>query len=274
MFIAVSICICLSGCTTLKINKHSFMNCEDTSGWEGMVKVNKQLKHSGDGCFELYGKYRTELLYSKLIPVDVNEEYNLSAWMRTLDERYPASAYLGLYMYDKNKKVINIHNVGIHPDTETTLAKDVHKGSKELHVIKNPKWTKVPYKAVAFNVESQYQDLPNYNISPQIENIIDDGEQYKVVLKTPMNEAYPAGTKVRLHFPWGMPFLYGASGWMPAEWKEFSISLKGEAQSGNVRDQFWRGTKYVRVFIWFGNWNRKPESEARLLVDDINFSLE
>ena len=35
---------------------------------------------------------------------------------------------------------------------------------------------------------------------------------------------------------------------------------------------FWKGTAYVRPFIWFGNWNRLPKKGAKLLVD--GFSME
>ena len=49
----------------------------------------------------------------------------------------------------------------------------------------------------------------------------------------------------------------------PAEWKQFSTTLKGEAQSGISKEKFWKGTKFVRVFAWFGNDNRIPEKGAR-----------
>jgi hypothetical protein len=48
--------------------------------------------------------------------------------------------------------------------------------------------------------------------------------------------------------------------------------MHGIAKSGTPIDKFWAGTKYVRVFVWFGNWNRKPEKGAKLLVDDIKFT--
>jgi hypothetical protein len=58
---------------------------------------------------------------------------------------------------------------------------------------------------------------------------------------------------------------------MPAEWKQFSTAMSGEAQSGAPGDKFWPGTKYVRVFVWFGNYDKIPKEGARLLVDDITF---
>ena len=248
----------------------NLVNCEDPSEWKGMVKVNTQIKRYGKGSFELYGKYATKIISSRMIPIDMNKTYTFSAWMRTLDKQLPASANMGLFMYDKNKKPILMRNVGISQGTETTLSTSVAKGAKELRIVKNAKWLNRTH-AVAFNAEAEYQDLPNFDISSRIKNVIDEGEQYRIILSKALKRAYPAGTKVRLHFPFGVPFYLGADGWMPTEWKKFSVTMAGEALCGIPGNKFWQGTKYVRIFVWFGNWNRKPKKGARLLVDDIKF---
>jgi hypothetical protein len=252
----------------------NLVHCKNSAEWEGMVKLNYQVKRSGDNSFELYGKYPTEMICKQMIPVDINKTYKLSIWMRTLDQQLPASGYFGLRMYDKNKKPININNVAVFSATETTLVAGIVKGSKELRVAKNERWLQEKYSAVAFNIETDYKDLPNFNISPQIDKIVDEGENYKVILRSSIDADYPAGIKVRLHSPWGNPFFWIASGWMPTEWKQFSAILKGESPCGIPNDKFWTGTKYVRVFIWFGNWDRIPKDGARLLVDDIKFTCE
>ncbi len=249
------------------------VDCKNPAEWEGMVKSNDLVKHSGNSSFELYGKYPTEIICKQMIPIDLDKTYKLSAWMRTLDKQFPASGYFGLRMYDKDQKPINFNNVAVFPATETTLAADAVKDAKELSVVKNAEWLKPKDSAVAFNVEDKYQDLPNFDLA-RVDKIVDEGGQYKVTLKTPLKKAYPAGTRIRLHSPWGAPFYWVASDWMPAEWKQFSTSMKGEAQSGTPKDKFWKGTKYVRVFVWFGNYNRIPEKDARLLVDDIKFTCE
>jgi len=249
------------------------VNCENPAEWEGMVKYNDQVKRSGNTSFELYGEYRTEIICKQMIPIDFNKIYKLSVWMRTLDKQLPASGFFGLRMYDKDKKNININNVAVFPATETTLVTDAVKDSKELRVVKNNEWLKQKYSAIAFNIEDKYQDLPNFDIS-RVDKIIYEGGEYKVMLLAPLKKKYPAGTKVRLHSPFEVPFYWVASDWMPTEWKQFSATMKGEAQSGAPKDKFWKGTKYVRVFAWFGNYNRIPEKGARLLVDDIKFTCE
>ncbi len=249
------------------------VDCKNPAEWKGMVKLNNQIKHSGDSCFELYGKYATEITCKQMIPIDLGKTYRLSVWLRTLDEQLPASANFGLRMYDKDKNPININNVTVYPNTETTLAADAVKGEKELFVVKNVEWLKAKNSAIAFNSETNYRDLPNFAVS-RVDKIVDEGERYKVTLQGALGKAYPAGTKVRQHSPWGAPLYWVADNWMPTTWKQFSTILRGESQSGTPSDKFWKGTKYVRVFVWFGNWNRIPEEGARLLVDDIKFTCD
>jgi len=253
----------------------NLIDSEDVSQWEGMVKPNEEVVQTGKFSFELFGKYPTELITKEYLPIDSGKTYFLSAWMRTVDEKLPASAYLGLRLYDENKRPILINNVASYSETETKLAAAVGKGDQKLFVENCPKWLEQKYSAIAFNVEQNLSDLPNRDLSPQVEKIEDEGGRYAVSLKAPLQKDYPVGTPVRLHSPWGAPmYNTGVSGWMPAEWKHFSVSLKGEAQSGNPGNQFWRSTKYARVFVWFGNWDKKPEEGAKLLVDDISFTVE
>ncbi|MDD2708962.1 MAG: hypothetical protein PHV34_13330 [Verrucomicrobiae bacterium] len=61
------------------------------------------------------------------------------------------------------------------------------------------------------------------------------------------------------------------SGWMPSDWKELAFAIRGEAREGS---SFCRGTQYVRVFVWFGNYDKTPKPGAVLLVDDIHFTEE
>ncbi|MFA6568902.1 MAG: sugar-binding domain-containing protein [Victivallales bacterium] len=247
------------------------VNCEDASSWEGMVKVNTEIKRSGQFSFELYGKYRTEIISLRMIPVDMQKTYLLSAYFRSLDGQLPASAFFGLRMYDENKNPITLQNVCVFDNTETTLASDAAKGSKELRITGNKNWLNVTHAAIAFNVKSNFCDLPNYDLSPQIGKVINDGATCRVVLKGALVKTYPRGTSVRLHTPEREPFYWVASGWMPTEWEKFSTTMSGEAQSGIPSDKFWPGTKYVRVFVRFANYDKIPQEGARLLVDDITF---
>ena len=197
----IIMCMCFLGNLYAEEQAQNLVDCEDLTQWKGMVKLNTDIKRSGKGSFELYGKYPTEIISSQMFPIDMKRTYTLSAWLRTLDDKLPASAFMGLRMYDKNKKAITIRNVSVALDSETTLTADAKKDTKKLYVAKNEKWLKIKHGAIAFNVEPEYQDLPNYDISSRIEKAINEGEQCKVILKSALKKDYPAGTKVRLHSP-------------------------------------------------------------------------
>ncbi len=253
------------------------IDCENLSRWEGMVQPNKDVKRSGAFSFELYGKYPTRLASADMIPIDMNKVYTLSGWFRTLDEKHQASANFGLEMYDEHKRMICYCNVSVKPGTEANLMADVEKGGKVLMVTKNSKWlelmnTPVPNNTlIAFNADDNNRDLPNFDLSCSFMEITDENDHYRVELREPLATAFKAGTKLRLHAPWGAPLYWIADGWMPTEWKQFSTILTGEAANGTPEDQFWKGTKFVRIIVKFGNYNRLPDNEARLLVDDISF---
>lgn len=252
------------------INGRDLVDCKDPAKWQGMVKVNTEKMRSGKNCFELYGKYATRL-ESEIIPVSMKKTYRLSCFMRSLDAGNPASGNFGLLMYDKDKQFITMRNVQPVEYTETVLAAPASKGAKELLIECNNKWLGANLNRVAFNIKDNYEDLPNFNCSPQIKTVIDEGKQYKVILTEPISNDYPAHVRVRMHSPYAAPLFWIAHGWMPAEWKECFGIITGEAQSGTPGNSFWKGTKFVRVFAWFGTYEHKPRPGAVLLIDDIRF---
>ncbi len=262
----------LSGPLWAAAEEHHLLDGKAASTWSGMVKINEAVKLTGEGSFELYGKYPTELISSEMIPIDMGSTYTISAWMRSLEATLPASANMGLRMYTKEKRPITMQNVGAVYNSETALAEPAMKGTTELRIVGNPRWLEHRGNCVAFNVADDYADLPNYALSAPIKEVLDEGEHYTIRLATPLSSDYPNGVKVRLHSPYGAPLYGAADGWIPAEWTNFSRTLQGEARFGASGHQFWRGTAYVRPFVWFGNWNRIPEEGARLLVDKISFT--
>lgn len=251
----------------------ALVDCEDPSAWTGDFTVNTEVKRSGKMSFELVGTYPKTQINSPMMPIDLDKTYRLSVWMRSLDADLPASANFGLKMYDANKRFIGIRHVTVRPDTATTLAEDAAEGDKELLVAKNANWLKEKHMAVAFNAKDDFSDLPNYDVA-RVTEVVEDGERLKATLRDPLKQAYPAGTKVRIHSPWGAALYNIANGCMPAEWKEFSATFQGEATGSRESGKFWPGARYVQICVWYGNYNRKPEEGARLLVDDIAFTRE
>ncbi len=264
-------------CSCISITKSSpetLLDSNHPGSLSGFVKVNKKFSESGKICFELYGKYPTELIAAKYIPVEPDKSYRVSVRLRSLSSSLPASAYLGLRMYDKKHREMRMVHVKTFPNTDTYLTVAAKAGSKELFVAKKSIWPKIKACVVTFNIKNDYSDLPNFDFSPRIAQVIDHGRDYRVTLTAPLGRSYPRGTKVRLQSPWGAPLYDLAEGWIPAQWKEFSAKLSGIVKHGAPKTKFWSGTKYVKPFIWFGNWNRKPKKGAKLLVEDFKFTVE
>lgn len=249
----------------------NLIDCENVTEWTGKVLLNKKIKRNGEFSFETFGKYQTKTVFKEFIPVDPESTYTLTCYMRSLDPKQPASGYMGLYMYDEKKRLIAYNKVAFYPGTDSELVALAAKGSKEIVIKKNTKYLKYKDWVVAFNAKKNYADQPNFDLSPRGKDIIVDGDNLKLTLRFPLKKDYKAGTKIRLHSPWGAPFYWAAQGWMPGEWKKFSVTLKGIANSGTPQDKFWSGTKYVKPFFWFANFSRIPKPGARLLVDDFSF---
>jgi hypothetical protein len=248
------------------------INDEDPAAWEGRVQVNTGIKRAGAGSFELFGAYTTSFIARKYLPVTPDKTYVLSAWLRSLSKALPASANFGLRMYDKDKRPILIHHVAVCSNTATKLAAAAAAGATELVLVRPANFVAPEFSAVAFHAADDFSDLPNFDLSPEVTALAEDGARLRLTLKAPLAKDYPAGTPVRLHAPWGAPCYWVADGWLDTDWKEFSATFRGEATNGIPLDQFWRGTRYVRPFVWFGNYNRTPEPGAKVLADEIRFT--
>jgi hypothetical protein len=253
-------------------DSRDLVNDEDPAGWEGMVRPNTEVKRSGKFSFELSGEYATSLISKEYLPVAPDKSYVLSARLRSLAVKPPASANMGLRMYDKDRRAIHINNVAVISNTATKLADAAAPGATELVLVRPAGFVAPEFSTVVFHAADDYSDLPNFDLSPEVIALKEDGDRVLLTLKAPLEKAYPVGTPVRMHLPWGAPCYWVADGWLDTDWKEFSTSFRGEARSGTSIDRFWRGTRYVRPFVWFGNYNRTPEPGARLLIDEFRFT--
>lgn len=249
-------------------------NIDKAESWKGKVEFAPAHAREGNGpCFVLYGKYPTPLVYKDFIPVEPDKTYVYKVNFRTLDPKIPASGYMGLELYDADKRIIGHCNVQVYKNTESEVV-SARKGDKFMTVKMIQNYGSIRYSAVAFNVKKDYSDLPNFDISPQCFKMTPDKDgNLRLEFKAPLKKDYPAGTPVRFHSPWSPSMYYLASGWMPeGEGRECTAILRGiKDTAGTSAKQFWKGTKYVRPFVWFGNWNRRPQKGAKLLVDGWSF---
>lgn len=270
-FVLVAAAVFSGGCSS---SRQLLINQEKAESWTGKVEYSEEYARGKGPCFVLYGKYPTPLTYKEFIPVDPEKTYIYKVSFRTLDPEFPASGYMGLQLYDAQKRSIGHCHVQVYSNTASEVV-SARKGDNFMIVKMIKGYEKLKYTAVAFNVKDDFSDIPNFDISPQCGKMAPDkdGNLY-IELKGKLKKDYPAGTPVRLHSPWSPSMYYLASGWMPAgDGKDFTVILKGVMDKPGLSSKiFWKGTKYIRPFVWFGNWNRRPKQGAKLLID--GFSLE
>lgn len=245
---------------------------EDPASWKGMVQFAPESIRGRGPCFVLYGKYPTALIYQKLIPVDPAKTYELKVSFRSVSEDLPASAYLGVELYDAQKRLIAIRNMWARAGSESEVV-SARAGESFLTLRMIPDFAKFKTCVVAFGAQKDLSDRPNFELSARCAGMKEDEDgNLRIELKKPLEKSYPAGTPTRFHayYPHSMYDL--VSGWVPAgPGADHTIRLYSEGYApggtGGKTRQFWKGTKYFRPYIWFGNWNRKPKPGAKLLVD-------
>ena len=245
---------------------------EDPASWKGMVQFAPESARGRGPCFVLHGKYPTPLVYQKLIPVDPDKTYEVKVSFRSVSAELPASAYLGAEIYDGQKRLIAIRNVWTKAGSESEVV-SARAGESFLTLRMIPDFAKFKACVVAFGAKKDRSDLPNFELSSRCAGMnADENGNLRIELKKPLEKSYPAGTPTRFHayYPHSMYDL--AAGWVPAgTGADHTVRLYTEGRTpggtaGKAR-QFWKGTKYFRPYIWFGNWNRIPKPGAKLLVD-------
>ena len=254
-------------------SKELLVNLQDLNQWIGKVELIKNHDKDNKPSFVLYGRYPTKLIYKNYIPINPQKSYTLKVSFKTLYPNLPASGYMGFEVLDANKRTITYQNIVVAnlPYSEVISAR---KGDKYLIIKMISNFDKIKKVKVAFNAKTDLSDVPNFDLSPNCKKAekTPDGN-LKIELYAPLVKDYPAGTKIRFHSQYAVPMYYLAKGWMPSDkWKECVAILNGvNTTTSPSKTKFWKGTAYVRPFVWFGNWDRKPKEGAKLLVN--GFSL-
>ncbi len=229
--------------------------------WEGQIKYENI-----DGEFCGVSNSGSMIITKELIPVNAVEKYVLSGTFKSLGEE-PSKVFYGFRSYDKNKRHITVINALFIPGSATTLAQACKKGDKMVVIKANKKWGK--NQAIAFDVNDDFSDLPNYKVD-RIKEIVTNGDNLELQLANPVPDSYPAGTKVRAHIPHLGSYLYttvcGVK--MPKTWKNFSANatLGKPKMKMSDRNCFYPGTAYVKVFI---NPNYGKKKDAKLAFKNL-----
>ena len=274
MISTVSSVLLLTFCSGELVAGDNLLNGGDGED-EGLLKKwtgapsqrNSTEKKSGDASIQLWD---INWLFSPdLIPVDTSKTYELKAQIKTAKDKKPTQGLLGVRYYNADKMELSALSVCPVKGAITTLAAAAKKGDKSVIIPGDAAWTVGSLFGVAFNAADDLSDLPNLSAVRMVDMKKKDGT-LEVILKSPLEKDYPAGTKVRqqryIDFT-GMEFT------TTDDWKELTLKLSGQNEPGSapVKNQMWLGTKYIRIAI-FSNMSGKADNSVAVLFDDISFS--
>ena len=252
-----------------------FESQPDAQAWgaDTVCRQNPEEAHSGDHSLRVL--YKNWVLSPELIEIDPNGIYRLSSFFKTPavsasgQEQEKVRYLLGFHMYDADGALIGGMSVLPVEGTERKLVAEASEGSSEIRMEGEP-WERrmldpnTPYDAIAFDVKSDYSDLPN-SANYVIESITADRDATIVRLRKPLTQSYPTGTLVRQHAH--VDYVHVAGEATP-EWTESFIEVNGISEPGQVaRDKFWPGTKKIQVGVIGGGGST---NETDFLIDDVS----
>ncbi len=220
----------------------------------------------GRSCFEI--KPSTKVLFSpELIEVDTESKYDLSVEMKCGSNDGKIS--VGLVPYDAAKQLISFSSLAYAEGSEAVLAEDADKGATTLVFGGVKDWEglrKRYFRIIAMNAKDDYSDLPNRELCYYITEIKQDGDRSRVKLNHPIQKSYKAGTKCRLHRDGGYQWAVMENGKATAAWKAYSGTVGGMSMRGVPVNQFWKGTKYVKVAIMYNGGNVPLQLDKLLFI--------
>lgn len=259
--------VCLAG-ETLNLVTNGDAETGNTDGWKTFRKVISEAPHSGKFCFSCVGSSMVRSSKA-VIGIDPNKTYTLTGWFKSAGKG-KSRLFFGYIPYDAKHRRISSEQVTYVAGTETTLAAPCAGDDTVIKVVDASKWKALRSGYIAFKVDDsgKYKDLPNRNLSGRgIVKVENKGNHWEIHLAEKCKQTYPAGTKVREHKA-ESGYIYNAASSrnVPMKWTKYTGKIKGIAESGMVRRQWPRGTRYARVIL-MANYTQNKEFE--LHVDDI-----
>ena len=225
-------------------NKNSTFNIKPVNATQ-----NLKLKTQNTILYQVKGQ--KTIISSNFIPIKEGTIYTLSGEFKAVSVE-PSRLYFGYAPYTKNKKFISKVSVNYINGTETELVRSCKPTDKVLYVKNAENWLVNKYECVAFDIDStgKFTDLPNNNLSSiGIEQIINEKDFYKIILKKSCGKTFPLGTKVREHVA-GSSYIYNVSSnvLLKNNWNSFSNLITTKNQNLMV-SKFYPQTKYVKIII-------------------------
>ncbi|OQA85653.1 MAG: hypothetical protein BWY31_01802 [Lentisphaerae bacterium ADurb.Bin242] len=194
--------------------------------------------------------------YTKLVPVDTGKRYRLSGEFRLAPDSDELSIVFAVLPHTADGVRIYGPNICFVPGSESVLVSDAPKGGTVFKVKEVAKWdraTAASIGRVAFDTDpsGKQGDLPNFNLSPFLSSVADDGT---VTLKKPLEKSYPAGTPVRLHLDRKFFGIFTGFEKLGDRWKTLSVTVSPGTRlrplNAPALYDWWPGTAKAAILLY------------------------
>ena len=212
----------------------------------------KSFSATPEGSVKVLSKRAVSAESRKKIPIDTNKSYRISGRIRKIPGTEGETFFwIGFIPFDEKGIRIPSSAVNLSPQNMTVLAAPAEKGTTELLVKDASGWnTKKRFEVVAFHAKADGSDIPNADTSPIITKMEEKNGNWVLSLKEALKKDYPGGTVVR-NQRHGAAYHYIIAENAKPEWRDFSITLKGDAGTkGFAAGKWWSGTKSVKLIFF------------------------
>lgn len=153
-----------------------------------------------DGCHVLKGA--CHFMTDKAFTNNPAKKYKLFADIKCgTDQKTNGLTFAVMYLDEKGRTVQTREYLTV-PNSFTELAKPM-KPTDKVITLKKPANFKKGYNwpvVVAFEAKADESDIPNPKVTTKTSKVVIGADTITVTLDKPTFAAYPAGTKVRLHY--------------------------------------------------------------------------
>ena len=245
-----TICLAVISC--------AFMACADTLTFNTPADWQQEKFFTANESGGMSAVFGGPVLSKKMIELDKNKQYFISADIKAAEGSPKGSILLGFRTYDAKGVQLLAHQCQCVAGTDTELLESTEPGDTYIKVKDASKWKIHPYMVIAWNTKPDRSDLPNRKIllvNPKKIEKKDDG--WIIHIDKPVNAVLPAGTGIREHSRGGELYIGIGSTTKP-------VSLKKR------RIHWWRGAAKARVFFL----TLPAKKGERLKLDVSNLAVE